>query len=1060
MQPCATVSSPPVILEEGNCSGTTTIYANNTSAKVGVAAPRNWWNLSYGYRKKITVVNNAGVSLSSGYSVCLTLNTTSLVSSGKMLPSGNDLRIVYWNGSVWVEVDRDIIDMNTGSTQVWFKIQAAISANGSDSNYYIYYGNPNAGSPPANRSNVYDFWDDFDDASLDPAWTFSLIGGAAGSYSESGTVVILNATTSGDLWDTSDNFLFLSISRSYDVLVESYTSGWGGSHDTWSKMGGVQLRQSIDANSKNRIMSPVYSAVGATNSYRLLTAGSTFEQTTSTQPKYCRLIRIGETSRAWYSTNGILWTELGSQISFSGGLSDPVRLGIHLAGLSSSSHWVEVDWFKVRKYVDPEPSTSVGSEKSYSYYPTDYNILTGNYVSGNVPASVQVVDSNYFVVENPPLTTPTWWDSKYDYRRKVTVTEPNKLARTYEPVEVYLTFAQGSCFSKDTIRVAYWNGSSWSEIPSQVYNVTLWGDNTVRSATILWNVDVELNTSKDYYVYYDMDGEVTALNYIGLSTPSVVNRGTTFNLTTSYGTGDTIKITGTYYGTERNVTWINLKINPSYVAWDDWYISPGIFHLWVNGSDVFEGGAYTGEANTGPICEHSDESNYGRKGNAGSVTFEVVGPLLIRIKIVYPSQNPGYGGTIFGTFTDVFSIYYTPDSLTTWIKVEHKQEFPTAFTEATWGDWAHLDFPAWDVTPTQTNMAYRTSAGTYSEALTPNATGGTQHSDWTERWIEIFDNATVEPALGLFFMSDDRYTINTANYRIMNVGGQGSIWGIHWFPYWSVGSSVSGTYNYEFWWVAKKTNGTDPIRDEYIKAVNSLTTSIGSETPSPHKISTEFIFSGMTTNSPTQLNFTVVSHYNISNVNVTIQVWNYSSSAYVTSGEDYLTYISSGSNETKILSINVNPQFYASSGYAKIKVTGVNSTTTDFQQKINQIKLTYEYNASSTYDYVLKVVNQVTAAWNISLKVYDSSNIDRLLNATISFYDGASSDQIIVSNGNITQSEGPLYNLPEGVGSTVKISMSNLQASTSGTSYLYVYLKILSPGTSTYALYIITFEIT
>jgi hypothetical protein len=231
---------------------------------------------------------------------------------------------------------------------------------------------------------------------------------------------------------------------------------------------------------------------------------------------------------------------------------------------------------------------------------------------------------------------------------------------------------------------------------------------------------------------------------------------------------------------------------------------------------------------------------------------------------------------------------------------------------------------------------------------------------------------------------------------------------------------------------------------------------------SEYTVSTEFLFSSITENTPMQLNFTAVSQYNISSVSVTIQVWNYSSLSYVTSGEGYLTYTSAGANETKLLSINTNPQFYTSAGNAKINITGVLTTTTQYQQEINQIKLDYSYGTLFTYDYVLKVVNQVPPpdAWNISLKVYDSSNIDRLLNATISFYDGASSDQIIVGNGNITQSEGPLYNLPGGVGSTVKISMSNLQASTSGTSYLYVYLKILVPDTTTYSLYIITFEIT
>lgn len=109
-----------------------------------------------------------------------------------------------------------------------------------------------------------------------------------------------------------------------------------------------------------------------------------------------------------------------------------------------------------------------------------------------------------------------------------------------------------------------------------------------------------------------------------------------------------------------------------------------------------------------------------------------------------------------------------------------------------------------------------------------------------------------------------------------------------------------------------------------------------------YTVSTEFTLSNMTTKTPRQLNFTVVSEYNIANVSVTIQVWNYSSSAYVTSGEGYIAYTSGGSNETKLLSININPQFYTSNGNAKIKVAGVKSTTSQYLQKINQIMLYYK----------------------------------------------------------------------------------------------------------------------
>jgi hypothetical protein len=125
-----------------------------------------------------------------------------------------------------------------------------------------------------------------------------------------------------------------------------------------------------------------------------------------------------------------------------------------------------------------------------------------------------------------------------------------------------------------------------------------------------------------------------------------------------------------------------------------------------------------------------------------------------------------------------------------------------------------------------------------------------------------------------------------------------------------------------------------------------------------------------------------------------------------------------------------------------------------------KVSVAAPYNASSTYDYVLKIVNEVTDNWTVNLQVYNSSKIDRLLSLNISLYDGISSNQITVSGGNITESEGEPYNLPGGVNSTIYISVSDLQANTSDISYLYVYLKIKVPNTSTYNLFAVTFEIT
>jgi hypothetical protein len=108
---------------------------------------------------------------------------------------------------------------------------------------------------------------------------------------------------------------------------------------------------------------------------------------------------------------------------------------------------------------------------------------------------------------------------------------------------------------------------------------------------------------------------------------------------------------------------------------------------------------------------------------------------------------------------------------------------------------------------------------------------------------------------------------------------------------------------------------------------------------SEYTVSTEFLFSDMTTNTATELNVTVVTQFSIEHVSVTTQFWNYSSSAYATSGESCLEHTSNGANDTITLSIGSNPQFYVSDGNARMKIRS--ASTTSYQQEINQIELLY-----------------------------------------------------------------------------------------------------------------------
>jgi hypothetical protein len=189
----------------------------------------NWWNANYTYRRQATIVNNMMSQLDVGYSICLTMNTASLVSAGKMLASGNDLRVTYQSGNNWIELDRVVIDMNSTSTQIWFMTQARIEANGSDSSHYVYYGNPSAESPPSNKSNVYLWFDDFNRADTPDITTessYSVKTGGGAWAIEANT--LKNVGASGD-----PNKLVITalgnVNNAIDMLVKlEVTSFTGG----------------------------------------------------------------------------------------------------------------------------------------------------------------------------------------------------------------------------------------------------------------------------------------------------------------------------------------------------------------------------------------------------------------------------------------------------------------------------------------------------------------------------------------------------------------------------------------------------------------------------------------------------------------------------------------------------------------------------------------------------------------------------------------------------------------------------------------------------------------
>ncbi|MBN2150339.1 MAG: hypothetical protein JW839_02720 [Candidatus Lokiarchaeota archaeon] len=126
--------------------------------------------------------------------------------------------------------------------------------------------------------------------------------------------------------------------------------------------------------------------------------------------------------------------------------------------------------------------------------------ITGN---EGIGTSDTFITKNWQAVE----TLESWWNSAWDYRKKITITEPNMMAREREPVDIYLTFT-GNEARVNSIRLTLFNGSSnaWYEVPSQVWNATTHSNGTANfydSCSVTFLLNMTKADSEVYYVYYD-----------------------------------------------------------------------------------------------------------------------------------------------------------------------------------------------------------------------------------------------------------------------------------------------------------------------------------------------------------------------------------------------------------------------------------------------------------------------------------------------------------------------------------------------------------------------------
>lgn len=103
--------------------------------------PWGWYNDSWVYRKPITINNTLNPNSLTDFQVLVTIDTASLIATGKMRLDCGDVRFVDSDGATlinyWTESD-----INSSNTRIWIKVP--FIPENSTKTIYVYYGNPDA----------------------------------------------------------------------------------------------------------------------------------------------------------------------------------------------------------------------------------------------------------------------------------------------------------------------------------------------------------------------------------------------------------------------------------------------------------------------------------------------------------------------------------------------------------------------------------------------------------------------------------------------------------------------------------------------------------------------------------------------------------------------------------------------------------------------------------------------------------------------------------------------------------------------------------------------------
>jgi hypothetical protein len=305
---------------------------------------------SYSFRRALAIHNGAGAALPAGYTVRVPLDPT-LFTAAKTRADLADVRVF---GDVPAGEYPRVIDATPpGQTRaLWIALAQPIAAGATDTSYSIYYGNAAAATPPSDATQVFPFYDGFDNGTqLSAFWLTNggptVAGGMLTLHMNSQDAVTTNAA--------SDHLPTLSALEWRSRITNAASAGQVIGTDTFWSWAGYQHAGDFDSNDPWVIW--VMRAATDLHAEREVSTGTCNggcvgpSLTPDTAYHWFRIERDAATTRFYYD----------GTLSYTASDVNTVDYSPMIRNYALTSD-LNVDWMRGRALASPEPSVTVGAE--------------------------------------------------------------------------------------------------------------------------------------------------------------------------------------------------------------------------------------------------------------------------------------------------------------------------------------------------------------------------------------------------------------------------------------------------------------------------------------------------------------------------------------------------------------------------------------------------------------------------------------------------------------------------------------------------------------------------